>query len=498
MSASADAFTAAANLLERRATEPLLDIASTVLEGYLPRPHTNYLSDRLTDAVRRVANGEQVRMIVSLPPGAGKSSIGSVALPLFALRQYPRWQIGIVCGESTLAQKFSRDVRRAITEERVNIALADRRAGAFTVGFWETAQKGSVTAKGLSGKVPGRRFKLLIIDDPIASLADAYSTRSRDAAWDHWQGTLKPRLRQDGALVVVISTRWHEDDLAGRLIDRQTDDAPWEEIRIPAIAELGDLLGREVGEPLLSPQVDETIEQALARWETTKTEVGGVVWDALYQQRPAPPGGVVFLRDWWQFYEEAEAPARDAGQMLTSWDLTFGAGASEVGDFAVGQVWQKVGADCYLRDQVRGRWPFTEQIRQIRALVARWPEANLHLVEKAAAGGPAVDTLQQEIPGLVAVPPGSNSKVVRAQAVAPTVESKNVYLPKRAEWIDTFLQEVSAFPYAPHDDQVDPLSQALKRMQTPEPTAQMHVLNDPEEVRASRGGGLSAALQGGY
>lgn len=500
MGTSSAAFAAAADLLDRRATEPLLTIAGEVLEDYHPRAHSSYLSDRFTDAVRRVAAGEQVRLIVSLPPGSGKSSLGSVALPLYTLRQYPNWEIGIVTGDAPLAQKFSRDIRRSITEGRVQIPLADRKGGSFTVGFWETAQKGSVIARGLTGNIGGRRIKVLIIDDPIKSLADAYSARSREAAWEHWQGTLKPRLRQNGALVVLITTRWHEDDLAGRLMDRQTEDAPWEEIRIPAIAEPGDLLGREIDEPLLSPQVDETLEQALARWTTTRNEVGSQVWDALYQQRPAPPGGVVFLRDWWtdQFYEEADAPPRDAGTIITSWDLTFGAGTSEVGDYVVGQVWQKVGADVYLRDQVRGRWSFTEQIHQIRALAAKWPEATTHLVEKAAAGGPAVDTLQQEIPGLIAVPPGSTSKTVRAQAVAPMVEAGNVYLPKRAPWIDVFLAEVAAFPYAPHDDQVDPMSQALKRLQAPpEPTAEFVRLEDPE-TRASRGGGLAAALQGGY
>lgn len=431
----------------------LLDIAETVLPDYRPTPHTDYLAHILTTAIEDAENGKDARLIVELPPGEGKSSLCSVAAPLFALSRNPSWEIGLVSAEASLANKFSRDCRHAVKEQQIpNVELS---ADKTEVTEWETTTDGSVIARGINGMITGRRIRFLAIDDPIKDLADAHSKLIREKVWNTWQSVLKTRLRP-GSVVVLVMTRWHEDDLAGRLI--ATGD--WTEVRCSAIAEPGDPLGRDVGEPLLSPQIDETPGEALTRWTQTKAEVGPYVWDALYQQRPQPPGGRVFNSDWW-----GELPRPDRfDRMITSWDLTFGA---EKGDYVVGQVWGQLGADCWLLDQVRDRWTFPEQIEQIEKLAELWPDVTAHIVENKANGAAAVQTLTRKIPGLIPVNPHGN-KEIRADAVAPFVRAGNVHLPAKAAWLDDFHSEVAGFPSAaPHDDIVDALTQALDYLRVP-------------------------------
>lgn len=493
-----DSFSAAANILDGTVTESLIEIAEKVLPAYIPRAHTTYLAERITEGVRRAAHGEEVRLAISLPPGAGKSATASVSAPLYVLRQHPNWPCAIVSGDKQLALKFSRDVRRAILENKVPITLADR-SGSVAAGEWETAQHGGLLATGRSSGLPGRRIRCLFFDDPTTSLADAYSLRSREQAWEMWQGVIKPRLWQGGNLVCVISTRWHQDDLIGRLLNKQTDDAPWEEIRIPAIAENGDPLGREPGEPLLSPQVNETVDDALKRWARTRQEVGEYVWHSLYQQRPSPPGGAVFNSDWWQYYTpEDKPPSNQTTETITSWDLAFGTENPETGDYVVGTVWEKTDGLIYLLDMVRGRWQFTEQIEQIKKVAERFPQATVHVVEKAANGAAAVDTLRRVIPGIVGQP-AQGPKIVRAHAVSPMVEAGQVFLPKKASWLDVFLTEATSFPAGKHDDIVDSVSQGLRRLVDGHTATFYSETSD--EVPGGRkrvGGGMAGVVQGGY
>lgn len=434
----------------------LLEIGAEVLPYYRPRPHTDYLAQVLATAVHEAEAGNDSRVIVQMPPGQGKSSICSVALPLYSLARNPDWEVVLASAEASLANKWSRDCRRAITEGHIPGLRLNPSSQAVTE--WETTERGSLIARGVGGQITGRRARVMVIDDPVKNFTDAHSKFQRDVLWDRWQSVLKTRLRP-GSVVVLVMTRWHEDDLAGRLIDKHPDE--WELVNLPALAETNDLLGRAVGDPLLSPQSEETGPQALARWDQIRAEVGTYVWDALYQQRPAPPGGAVFKTDWWN----AMPPPPQFERVVTSWDLTFG---SLVGDFAVGQVWGQVGPDLWLLDQVRGRWTFTEQVHQIEALAKAWPDANAHLIEKAAGGGPAIDTLQHKLAGIIPVPTNKGGKEIRAQAVAPMVEAGNVHLPAKASWLDDFHSEVAGFPSsAPHDDIVDAMTQALDWMRVP-------------------------------
>lgn len=450
-----------------RARMTIPELARDVVgREYIPRAHTDVLMDALTRAVERADRGEDTKLIICMPPGSGKSMTASVVFPLWLLLNRPDWEIGLVSSESSLATKFSGDVQREYDER----ATRPRRGG---VTDWtiDGPERGGIIARGIKGSMSGRRLRVAIIDDPIRHMEDAYSQKVRDTAWSVWQSVLQPRMRP-GSIILSIATRWHDDDLNGRLL--KEDD--WERIVIPAIAEADDQLGRPVGEPLLSVQKVETPEQALTRWETIKRQVGSAVFNALYQQHPGELDGTVFKLDWWQFYLETELPPAD--QVITAWDLTFGTattggttrsttsaarGASPTGDYCVGQAWQRTGNQYYLLDMIRFRGGFTEQLKRMRSFIARYPQAIAHVVEKAANGAAAIETLQKELDGIVPVNP-DGSKLVRVSSVSPLVEAKQVNLPSGRAWLDDFLTECTAFPTAPHDDIPDTLAHALRRM----------------------------------
>lgn len=198
---------------------------------------------------------------------------------------------------------------------------------------------------GIGGSITGQGADLMIIDDPIKNMKEAMSQTIRDNIWDEWEATLSTRLH-DGASVIVIMTRWHEDDLIGRLLARSP--RKWVRLRLPAIAEdENDLLNRKIGEPLC-PELgfDE-------KWaEDKKAEVGSRTWASLYQQRPAPAGGSIFKREWVKYYVRDEQMKRDWGlsddvivlpihfdKMAQSWDCTFK--KTESSDFVAGQVWSR-------------------------------------------------------------------------------------------------------------------------------------------------------------
>lgn len=430
----------------------LADLARDVVgPEYIQRPHTDALLAELERAIERADRGEDTKLIISMPPGAGKSMTASVVFPLWLLLNRPDWEIGLVSAEASLATKFSGDVRRHY-DERAAVP------GTGGVTDWTVAgpDRGGIIARGIKGSMSGRRLRVAIIDDPIKHMEDAYSQKTRDTAWTVWQSVIKPRMRP-GSIILSIATRWHDDDLNGRLLKQ----GGWETLVIPAIAEADDSLGREVGEPLLSVQQAEDEIEALARWEGIKLEVGSAIFNALYQQHPGELNGTVFKLDWWRYYTDDELPAAD--QVITSWDLSFGTAGDAAGDWVVGQAWQRTGNRYYLLDQIRFRGGFTVQLAKMREFIKRYPQAIAHVVEQAANGAAAIETLQKELDGVVPVKP-DGSKIVRAQAISPLAEAHQVYLPSGRVWLDDFLTEHTAFPTGKHDDQVDTTGHALRRM----------------------------------
>lgn len=288
--------------------------------------------------------------------------------------------------------------------------------------------------------------------------------------------------------LVSHNTRWHEDDFVGRLVSREHEGNPldWERIVLPAIAGPGDPIGREEGDPLFSPIVKETREQAIERWADVKRSVGTYTFSAMYQQSPAPAKGAIFDSTWWRYWTTDPSRVTDDGRVVyldpdrdldrarwvDSWDMAFK--GTDASDYVVAQRWARSGGNRYLLAQQRGRWSFTETVERMKLWTGPESSANpwgdrVHerLVEDKANGTAVMDTLKDRVSGIKAVSP-KDGKEARARAVTPEVESGSVYLPHPSdpgnEWVTDLLSELRNFPHDAHDDQVDTLTQALMNL----------------------------------
>lgn len=469
------------------AASTLLEMAERIDEDFRVRPHLRYISDRLTRAVHDVEGGTSRRLVIEMPPRSGKTTLATMNFAAWILSRHPDWPIALTSHDGGLATSWGRQIRRWVEAGRLGgqVAIA-RDSGAASA--WETTRKGKVLSISTRESFTGRGAKVIVVDDPHKDFVDAHSSTMRDNVWDWWLSVAQTRL-EPPSLVVVIMTRWHEDDLVGRLLSTDYPGNPgdWEVIRLPAIAEEGDTLGRAVGEPLYSPLLDEDAEQALARWREVETSVGTYVWSAMYQQRPAPSKGSIFDMSAWRYWTSDPSRARDDGSVVyfnpadtpaeavwvDSWDMSFKGG--ETSDFVVGQRWVRVGLERYLVAQQRGRWGFNEALVRVKAWgTHREGPGNphgdrvwRHLIESTANGPAIIESLSKAVTGIKPVNPHA-SKEARARAITPEIESHHVLLPLPSDpgmsWVTDLLSEVRAFPYDAHDDQVDALTQALAEL----------------------------------
>lgn len=448
----------ARNELARR---NLCDFAIATDERYTVNWHHKVLCDYLDRFTRR----EILRLMVFMPPRHGKSELVSRKLPAFIFGRNPDTSIIATSYSADLAQRMNRDVQRIIDSDQYmsifpGTSLYGKNIRSVAGGsylrnsdiFEIVGHHGVYRSAGVGGGITGMGGDYIIIDDPLKNREEASSTVIRDKLWEWYASTLYTRLEKDGSILLTM-TRWHEDDLAGRLLDLAKRDPAadqWEVLSFPAVAENihhpDDI--REEGAELWAAKFSR------ARLDTIKAAVGSYEWNALYQQHPAPSEGGLFKRDHWQYWRELPPKLTE---WVQSWDCTFKATGSS--DYVVGQVWARAGANRYLIDQVRRRMMFTETIQAIRDMTKLYPKTYKKLIEDKANGSAVIDVLKKEITGLVPVEP-HGGKEVRAQAVSPTVESGNIFLPHNAPWLSDFIEECAAFPNGVHDDQVDAMTQA--------------------------------------
>jgi len=448
------------------------------------------------DASRQVADdvpdAGNDRLVLSMPPQEGKSSrVGRYGV-LWLLRQFPNLRMGVVSYDGDHAARISYMIR-------ADIESFDGQAGMVDLGLrlaknqkavsrWLLAppHDGGVFAIGIGGGLTGRPLDLLLIDDPVKDTRAAESLLLSAHAWDWWQTVARPRLAP-WAPVIVVATRWHEADLIGRMLSKQAEDEAaglehfdrWREVNIPAQADHDpakgqvDVLGREPGEFMVSAR-GRTREQ----WEATKAATSARFWTALYQGKPSPDVGDVWLKEWWRRYTEPlwsqqpdgtfRIPGMDT--VLQSWDMAFK--DKDTSDYVVGQVWAKKGADSFLIYQVWARLSFTATLDAVKRVTRLFPQASRKLVEDKANGTAVISALKHEVPGMVPVEP-MGGKQVRAEGVSPFIRAGNVHLPtstvasmdREIAWDpDGLIVEATSFPNGAHDDQVDATSQALAEM----------------------------------
>lgn len=413
--------------------------------------HLRFLSSELA----RLESREQRFLAVSLPPRHGKSLLIDVWFPIWWLTRNPKARIILAGYNETFARQWGAKVRDLIIEhsEETNVVISKDQIAATD---WSTTLGGGMLSVGVGGALTGRGADLLICDDPIKNDQEANSPTYRDRMWDWWQASALTRLQPNG-VAVIVQTRWHEDDLLGRV--EKNNDGRWNILRIAALADKNDPLGREPGSPLWPDQFPDDPDYALRR--------GGMSpywWEALYQQRPTPEGGGLIQRDWFRFYSSLPD---DIDQWIQSWDPALLDKATS--DYWVGQVWARKGADLYLVDSARGHYNLAQATGIIRAWSLKYPRATAKLVENTAMGPAVIQTLQHEVPGLVPWPPQKThrgSKRSRVEAITPVLMAGNVYLPENRDgtkprWVWDLVEECAAFDKGTHDDQVDALSAAV-------------------------------------
>ena len=281
-----------------------------------------------------------------------------------------------------------------------------------------------------------------IIDDPIKNSKEALSQVTKESIWKWYGSTFLTRLSKNSGHI-IMATRWATDDLSGRVLAANPKASL---LSFPAINEQGEALI-----PDLHP-AEKLLE--------TKAILGDYFWSAMYQQSPKTIGGAIFKDTGVRHYLTKDLPAK-FDKVIQSWDMTFK--DSEGTDFVVGQVWGKLGANCYLLYEHRERMSFTKSKAAVVAMTARFPMARRKLIEDKANGPAIMDSLKAEISGMIPVEP-DGSKIARAHAITAEWEAGNVWLPHPdiAPWIVEWIDEVTTFPAAANDDRVDAMTQALR------------------------------------
>jgi predicted phage terminase large subunit-like protein len=451
--------------------------------GYAPARHHRLLIAELD----RVATGDTDRLMLLMPPGSAKSTYASELFPAWFLAHHRRASIIAASHTASLALHFGRRVRTLALDHADLLGYRlDRTHRA--AGSWSTDAGGEYYATGIRGPITGRRADLIVIDDPVKGRLEADSALARDQLWDWYRTDLATRLKPTGRIVLVM-TRWHQDDLGGRLLGGVADETRgagvpgdqrpggrisgedhWRVVRLPALAEADDPMGRREGEALWPEWED---ADRLARKRAT---VGPRTWSALYQQLPAPDGGALFRVARVALLPAAPAEARYA----RAWDLAATAAShGRDPDWTVGlKLGREPSGRYVVADIMRLRGGPHEVEQAIvntaaqdgRAVAIGLPQ------DPGQAGKQQVAWLAARLAGYrVVASPETGAKTTRAAPVSAQMDAGNFALVS-AGWNRDFLDELRDFPQGRKDDQVDALSRAFALLaDAPEPARRLNL-----------------------
>lgn len=426
-------------------------------------PHINLISDRLRD----VAFKPNKRLMIFTPPRHGKSTIVSHWFPVWFFSWFPDKRMVLASYETDTAVSWSRKVRDTIQEyhQLLDVRLKPDSASAAK---WETSKDGAMIATGVGGPLTGRGGDVICIDDPIKNSEEADSETMREKLWDWYRSVVYTRLEPGGSMI-IIQTRWHADDLSGRLIheEKSKDGVQWDLVNLPAIAEDEDMLGRDEGAALWPERYS---EEDLGR---IRKDVGARIWSAMYQQRPVPMGGGIFKKSWFRYYEDMEdyyvlkgakgnpdqRILKDQCWRFITADLAFTDRSHS--DYTVIQVWDvdKDMNSMILVDQFREQIQAPEVEDQLRLMNDIWQPMFIG-IEDRTTGTAAIQRFRRDNVGLIKPLKADRQKVTRALMASIWMENGKVYFPKESHYLSDLESEVLSFPHGKNDDQVDALAYA--------------------------------------
>lgn len=461
----------------RKARRNLLDFVTFTKSDYQVNWHHKLMCDEIDDFLK---DPNRKRLMVFVGPRRGKSEIISRRLPAYAFGLNPNLQIIATSYGADLASAMNRDVQRVMDSAEYkmvfpNSYLNSRNVKNMAKGsyirtsdkFELVNNKGAYRSAGVGGAITGMGADLAIIDDPLKDWKEAMSPVRKQAVYDWYTSTLYTRLSAEGKVILVL-TRWAEDDLAGRLLkeaEANSESDQWEVISLPEMFDTDNpyvhpLDPRSEGD-LLWPE-----KYNLSNITKVKNSVGSKVWASLFQQQPSPGDGTTFKSQWFKYYDEL--PEFD--YKMASWDCTFN--DSKGSDFVAGTVWGVKGANKYLLYVVNERLSFTNTLKEIIRVNLLFPDLKGTIIENKANGPAIISVIESKIPKVLKYTP-TDSKVARAEAVSPSFEAGNIWLPnayykknrERFPWMEkhlnSFIEQFKAFPFGKNDDMVDSTTQFL-------------------------------------
>jgi predicted phage terminase large subunit-like protein len=444
-----------------------------------PAPHLLLIADRLCDVVRRIRETQTLivagelppdaqgpRVAIEMPPRHGKSELISRYTPPWFLGTNPDLRVMLASYGAALAHEWGRKCRDIVEELGEPLYGVRLNRDSAAADRWDLAgRRGGMVTAGIGGALTGKGGHLIIVDDPVKDQEEANSEVYRQRAKDWWASTLRTRLMPGGG-IVVLQTRWHEDDLLGWLLEqaRTGDGEQWDELKLPAIAtEDGDALGRRVGEALW-PQM-----YPLGALRSTEKALGSYWFAALYQQQPMPAGGGVFKRADFRYFREDALHyllARDGGEEVVGKDHVYrfmtvdpALSEKETADFTVLAHWGVTPTmDLLLLDVERVRFEQPDVKGLVKNTRRAWGVHDVR-VEAVAHGTALLQDLVRDGEPVMALE-ADRDKVTRALGAVPRYEAHAVFHREGAPWLVDFERELLSFPGGANDDQVDAFSYA--------------------------------------
>ncbi len=437
-------------------------------------PHIKLLDELLV----KISQRKLRRLVINLPPRHGKSELISKLFPFWYIGNYPDHTIMIVTYQNNLAREWGKRIRELIVnfgEPLFSIHLdpKDRSASSIRV----LPQGGKIFCVGTGGLLTGLGANIIIIDDPIKNQKEALSLRQRDTLWDWFKATLFTRLEPDGVLVIVM-TRWHNDDLVGRILhsnkfvelnakninETHTEEVQsiWYLLKIPIIAVENDPLGRKPGEPLWENRYDlnSIMEQ--------KKLLGNFWFSALYQQEPIFATGKLFHKEKFRYFtikgnkiivekvldREVKRNFYNINDCSIFATVDLAIKEKEQTDYTVGIVFAiNFLREVFILEVIREKFNAAQHIDFLLQIYSRWKpiligiesvQYQFSLIQIARRKGLPVKELRAD-----------RDKVARALTISAMVDSEMVFFLENATWLDEFEKELLQFPNGNHDDQVD-------------------------------------------
>lgn len=423
---------------------------------WIPSKHLQFIAAKVAKAIAK-GNG---RIIISAPPRHGKSQLTSIYTPGWLLERYPHYKTILAGYGAELATGFSRQVRDMIMDPNNEHLLKTRiRKDASRVEAFLTPEGGGMYAVGLGGAITGRGANVLLIDDYIKEIKEALSPAYRDYIWNWFVTTAYTRL-EPGGTCIIIATRWHSDDLIGRILATQRDQ--WEYIELPAIAEENDQIGRAVGEPLFPERYP------VERLEELRGTLGSIFFAALFQQKPVDETGKISDRAWLKPYPYAQIPEHELRdwKFARIWDL---AATPDDGDYTVGtklahnKKLNKTIIMNVIRDQMS---PAQIESKVRLTAVADTTDVDVYIEQEPGSSGiHLVDHYARNVLPEFHVEgiPAVVKKLIRAQPMLAAAEAGDIWY-MEGSWNEPFLREFDTFPTGEFDDQVDTAAAGFQRL----------------------------------